>query len=143
MSIENAILKLAEAIQNLADSNAGNTTLHTTVTADAVEAVTAAVEVEKTEAKTPEKKAPKKAAAKKKVEPVEDDDDELDEPVKAKTLDDVKEAALALRDGVDRAALTKALKTFKATKMSELAPENYGAFIRHCDDTIENADVGE
>ena len=151
MSIELAILELARSIQNLADSNTGNVMLSAVVNpdADAVEAVEA-VEAEKVEAK----KAPaKKAPAKKKVEPVaevEDEDEKADgvdidavHSSKPKTKEDVIEAATAVRDAVGRDGVVKALKAFKASKISDLDPANYAVFIRHCEDMIENADIGE
>lgn len=164
MSLENAILALAEAIRYAADKGVAVPTQ--AITETTTKAKTAApVETDETVEATPEPEkkpaAKKKTAAKKKPKPepeeVEEADDVTDEPEEVEEVeeveeadeapedadasydtDDIRRAAMSVRDEVGREALATALKAFKAKKISELKEENFGAFIRHCENLIES-----
>lgn len=154
MSLENAILALAEAIRYAADKGVAVPTQ--AITETTTKAKTAApVETDETVEATPEPEkkpaAKKKTAAKKKPTPepeeVEEADDVADEPEEVEEADDadtsydtddIRRAAMSVRDEVGREALATALKAFKAKKISELKEENFGAFIRHCENLIES-----
>lgn len=158
MSLENAILALAESIRYAADKGVA---VQVPAVVETMPAATegAPVEPEKTvEAKpeTDKKPAKKKTSAKKKKpepepEEAEEADEVTDEPEETEEAtdepeeaeasydtDDIRRAAMAVRDEVGREALATALKAFKAKKISEIEEENFGAFIRHCENLIES-----
>lgn len=158
MSLENAILALAESIRYAADK--GVAVPVQAITETTTKAKTGApVETDETVEATPEPEkkpaAKKKTAAKKKPKPepeeVEEADDVTDEPEEVEETeeapedadasydtDDIRRAAMSVRDEVGREALATALKAFKAKMISELKEENFGAFIRHCENLIES-----
>jgi len=123
---------------------------------DIVEKIAEAAGKVDTDQETP-KKATKKKATKKKAEPkpepepetvdepepeVEDDTGPADDNAKAvATLDDVRDAAIRLRDTVGKDALEKAKKAFKIGPVKDLPEENRAMFVRHCNDQIAAAEV--
>ena len=148
MSLENAMLEHAKAINNLAAALLVNQNVIAGPVGDLATFGEDGAEQTKPEKaeKKPEKSAKARAKAKKVEEKKpESEDDGLDEDMgdedeTAKTYDatDVRKAAMSVRDEVSREELAKAFKTFKAKKISDLKEENYGPFIRHCEQLVEN-----
>lgn len=154
MSIEIAILTLAKAMNNLADATRNPGTV-TTIEVEGKQPTTeevekAVAEVTETAKEEPaaKKQSAKKSKAKKpaKEDTVEEEpatEEVTDEPVEDEdeapvaTAEAAKEAAIAVRDALGKEATLKALKAFNAEKISQLEEENFGAFIRHCENMVE------
>jgi hypothetical protein len=147
MSIEHVLDKLADAINRNTDAalKIHNDQFTAGTTPAKSKTITASSDPIET---TEEKPAPKKKAAKKKAAQVEEkpketeptpepevEDDEDDTPSTA-TMDDVRTAAMKVRDEVSKDALTAVKKAFKINGVKELGEENFAAFVRHCDDVV-------
>lgn len=166
MSIEQAISALADAMNAQTEALQRNTDISEKLLIQRGEAAPKAdqasqikpAEAEKPDTGEAEAEAKKtaaaerkaKAAAKKKAEAEaeakaaqsgDDDLDDLDDDAEPVTLKDVKKAAVALRDTAGQDALDKVKKTFKLDAVKDITEENYGVFVRHCQQIIDDEDV--
>jgi len=145
MSLEDSIQSLANAIKYHADaiimSNGATPSAGSPVELGEALAKEANAEAVKEAKPTPKKaKAKAKPEAKKakpaEVEPeVEEEIDDV-EPVEV-TANDVRTAAMAVRDEVGREDLADALKKFKSKKISDLGDDQFADFVKHCDGIVE------
>lgn len=140
MSLEQVLEKLADALDRNTDAslklldaqfNGGKITTES----EPIE-TTAGFDVDDDE---PEKKVPaKKKATKKKAAPVDDKPEETEPETETAsiTMDDVRTAAMLVRDEVSKDALTAVKKAFKINGVKELGEENFAAFVRHCENVV-------
>lgn len=160
MSLELALTTLAEAMNAhtaaLDRNTAAGLKVHgeraAQLTGEALAPKTEPVEQatpETVEDKPKKKTTKKKAKAEPETEPMpapETEDDDLDDDLSeddapVATMVEVRAVAMKVRDTLGKDALKPMYKSFKVSKIAELTEENFGAFVRHCENVLKTNEV--